>query len=93
MEKDEMQRIDTKNEGEDTNLKDKLDELAELPPPKKSKTKTNKSIHTRYGKCANCQIFGTFTTSNTKKPHLSDVSNLINYATLNSNLIYLPPYG
>ena len=40
MKNDEMQLIDTKNEGEDINLKDKLDELAELPSPKKSKSKT-----------------------------------------------------
>ena len=39
MEKDEMQCIDTKNGGEDIDLKDKLDELVELPPPKKSKSK------------------------------------------------------
>ena len=37
-----MQRIDTKNGGEDIDLKDKLDELAELPQPKKSKSKTVK---------------------------------------------------
>ena len=42
MEKDEMQRIDTKNGGEDIDLKDKLDEPAELPQPKKSKSKTDK---------------------------------------------------
>ena len=50
-------------------------------------------FQTRCGKCAKCQIFGTFATSNTKRLHLSDVVNLINYATLNSNLTYLPPYG
>ena len=47
------------------------------------------SIHSRCGKCAKCQIFGTFTTSNIKRLHLSDVANLINYATLNSSFTYL----
>ena len=37
-----MQNIDTKNGGEDIDLKDKLDELAKLPQPKKSKSKTDK---------------------------------------------------
>ena len=39
MKNDEMQLIGTKNEDEDIDLKDKLDELVELPLPKKSKSK------------------------------------------------------
>ena len=50
----------------------------------------NCSIHTRYSKCAKCQIFGK---SNTKKYYLSNVPNLINYAILNNNLTNLPQYG
>ena len=52
-----MQTIDTKNEGEDIDLKDKLDELAELPPPKKSKTKTNNNNNKRRRTSSVCHFF------------------------------------
>ena len=39
MESDEMIHIEIKYEGEDIDLEDELDEVAELPPPKKAKTK------------------------------------------------------
>ena len=52
-----MQLIDTKNEGEDIDLKDKLDELAELPPPKKSKTKTNNKNNKRRRTSSVCHFF------------------------------------
>ena len=59
MEKDEMQRIDTKNGGEDIDLKNKLDELAELPQPKKSKskTKTNNKNNKRRRTSSICHFF------------------------------------
>ena len=38
-------------------------------------------FQTRCGKCAKCQIFGTFATSNTKNLILSDVPNAIIFAT------------
>ncbi|KAK4593439.1 hypothetical protein RGQ29_017518 [Quercus rubra] len=46
MESDEMIPIEIKYEGEDIDLEDELDEVAELPPPKKAKTKSkNKTNH------------------------------------------------
>ena len=48
------------------------------------------SIHTRCVKCARCQIFGTFGTPNTKNSLLSDVPNLIKFATYYSILTNLP---
>ena len=54
-----MQLIDTKNEGEDLDLKDKLVELAELPLPKKSKskTKTNNKDNKRKRTSSVCHFF------------------------------------
>ena len=46
MESDEMIPIEIKYEGEDIDLEDELDEVAELPSPKKAKTKSkNKTNH------------------------------------------------
>ena len=51
--------------------------------------KATLSIHTRCAKCAKCQIFGT---PNTKKYQISDVPNLIIFATSYSILTYLAQY-
>ena len=40
MESDELIPIDIEHEREDLDLEDELDEVAELPPPKKAKTKS-----------------------------------------------------
>ena len=40
MERDGMIPIDNEYEGEDLDLEDELDEVVELPPPKKVKTKS-----------------------------------------------------
>ena len=54
----------------------------------------HKSTYIRCGKCAKCQIFGTFATPNIKKkPSLSDVPNAIIFVTCYSILTYLPLYG
>ena len=50
MESDEMIPIDIKYEGEDIDLEDKLDEVAELPPPKKAKTKSNNKKNNKDNK-------------------------------------------
>nr|POE95067.1 gdsl esterase/lipase exl3 [Quercus suber] len=70
MEKDEMQCIDTKSEGEDIDLKDKLDELAELPQPKKSKskTKTNNKNNKRRRTSTVCHFFHMLLTKDGEKP-------------------------
>ena len=54
---------------------------------------SHQSIRTRYAKCAKCQIFGIFGTLNTKNPILSDVPDLIKFATCYSILTNLPRYG
>ena len=41
----------------------------------------------------NAFAFGTYGTPNTKKPHLSDVLNLIFFATCYSRVTNLPQYG
>ena len=65
-----MQRIDTKNGGEDIDLKDKLDELAELPQPKKSKskTKTNNKNNKRRRTSSICHFFQMLPTKDGEKP-------------------------
>ncbi|KAK9995452.1 hypothetical protein SO802_020138 [Lithocarpus litseifolius] len=51
MESDEMIPIETKYEGEDIDLEDELDEVAELPPPKKAKTKSKRNLKRHLGVC------------------------------------------
>ena len=65
-----MQLIDTKNEGEDLDLKDKLIELAELPLPKKSKskTKTNNKDNKRRGISSVWRFFHMLPTKDREKP-------------------------
>ncbi|KAL0004660.1 hypothetical protein SO802_012221 [Lithocarpus litseifolius] len=43
--------IETKYEGEDIDLEDELDEVAELPPPKKAKTKSKRNLKRPLGVC------------------------------------------
>ncbi|KAL4603777.1 hypothetical protein ACB092_10G148000 [Castanea dentata] len=50
MESDEMIPIEIKYEGEDIDLEDELDEVAELPPPKKAKTKSKNKTNTKDNK-------------------------------------------
>ncbi|KAK9989117.1 hypothetical protein SO802_029356 [Lithocarpus litseifolius] len=50
MESDEMIPIETKYEGEDIDLEDELDEVAELPPPKKAKTKSKSKTSNKDNK-------------------------------------------
>ena len=47
MESDEMIPIEIKYEGEDIDLEDELDEVAELPPPKKAKTKSKNKTNNK----------------------------------------------
>ena len=50
MESDEMIPIEIKYEGEDIDLEDELDEVAELPPPKKAKTKSKNKTNNKDNK-------------------------------------------
>ena len=50
MESDEMIHIEIKYEGEDIDLEDELDEVAELPPPKKAKTKCKNKTNNKDNK-------------------------------------------
>ena len=50
MESDEMIPIEIKYEGEDIDLEDELDEVAELPPPKKAKTKCKNKTNNKDNK-------------------------------------------
>nr|XP_023923314.1 zinc finger BED domain-containing protein RICESLEEPER 2-like [Quercus suber] len=50
MESDEMIPIEIKYEGEDVDLEDELDEVAELPRPKKAKTKSKNKTNNKDNK-------------------------------------------
>ena len=50
MESDEMIPIEIKYEGEDIDLEDELDEVAELPLPKKAKTKSKNKTNNKDNK-------------------------------------------
>ncbi|KAL4643309.1 hypothetical protein ACB092_02G083500 [Castanea dentata] len=50
MESDEMIPIEIKYEGEDIDLEDELNEVAEFPPPKKAKTKSKNKTNNKDNK-------------------------------------------
>ena len=50
MESDEMIPIDIKCEGKDTDLVDELDEVVELPLPKKARTKSKNKTNNKDNK-------------------------------------------
>ena len=50
MESDEMISIDINCEGKDIDLEDELDEMVELPPPKKAKTKSKNKTNNKDNK-------------------------------------------
>ena len=72
MESDEMIPIDIKYEGEDIDLEDKLDEVADLPPPKKAKTKFKNKTNNRDNKWRRtttfCCFFQMLPTKDEEKP-------------------------
>ncbi|KAL4605074.1 hypothetical protein ACB092_09G002400 [Castanea dentata] len=60
MESDEMIPIEIKYGGEDIDLEDELDEVAELPPPKKAKTKSKNKTNNKDNKRRTSYVWSFF---------------------------------